>query len=402
MYSSEIPLLKAVAQTIEPVPGSALVSQVVERFQRDSALLAVPVASDGSFAGISSRKDLFFQHLAKPFARDLYSKKPISQLLDSRPLVLPADWNIHQGLEALLQHDPALSHDCFAVTDQGRCIGIVAVADLMMTISRMQAGLLETLEQLSRRIRSEVEMARRIQNDLLPVTPLTRNNLLLVGDLVNSTEISGDFFDLFFPTPGQTGLLVADVTGHGVQAGLVTTAAKAGLQTLLDNGVTRPAELLCGINRSILATARQQLMMTALIALFDQERGCLRLASAGHPFPRQYRAASRTWHELPLEPGFPLGFDEQAAYCEAELAFLPGDRLLLFSDGIIEAENSAGEPFGAVRFQQVLQQGCDLEPEALKDRLLAEARSFTGHELFEDDVTLLLAADQGEHQHVEP
>lgn len=395
MYNRDIPRLKAVAQMVEPVPGNALVSQVVERFQRDATLLAVPVATDDSFEGISSRKDLFFQHLAKPFARDLYNKKPINQLLDHRPLVLPAEWSVHQGLAALLEHDPGLAHDCFAVTEQGRCIGIVAVADLMMTISRMQASLLETLEQLSSRIRSEVEMARRIQHDLLPVTPLRRNNLLLVGDLVNSTEISGDFFDLFFPSSSQTGLLVADVTGHGVQAGLVTTAAKAGLQTLLDNGVTRPEELLCGINRSILATARGQLMMTALIALLEHDTGRLLLASAGHPFPWHYEAATRTWHELALEPGFPLGFDEQAAYIEAELAFLPGDRLLLFSDGIVEAENSAGEPFGALRFQQVLQENHHLAPEALKELLLAEARSFTGQELFDDDVTLLLAADQG-------
>lgn len=395
MQYHDIPQLKHIAHAVQPVMGSDTVSTVIDRFQNDTTLLAVPVETDGRFDGLSSRKQLFFKHLSKPFARDLYSRKPISMLLDTQPLVMPADWNVHQGLEELLQRNPGLEYDCFGVMEDGCCVGIVTVADLMLTISHMQASLLDTLEKLSHRIRNEVEMARRIQADLLPVTPIRQGGITVAGGLVNSTEISGDFYDLFFSGSGLTGLLVADVTGHGVQAGLVTTAAKAGLQTLLDGGITRPAELLYGINRGILATARQQLMMTTLIGLIDTGSDCVTLSSAGHPYPWRYDAQTGQWQEVPLDPGFPLGFDDAASYPEQTVPFLPGDRLLLFSDGIIEAENSSAEAFGSVRFQQVLQEGRGLAPEALKDLLLAAARAFTGQELFEDDVTLLIAEREG-------
>lgn len=390
-----IPQLQAIAHATGPIAGTMTVNNVIECFQQDASLLALPVETDGRFEGLTSRRDLFFQHLAKPFARDLYYRKPIRMLLDASPLTMPAGWNVHQGLEELLRRDPSLENDCFGVMEAERCVGIVAVADLMMTISRIQTGLLETLEQLTQRIRTEVEMARRIQADLLPPTPMQHAGLTVAAGLVNSSEISGDFYDLFLPGPASAGLLVADVTGHGVQAGLVTTAAKAGLQTLLDGGSTQPGELLCGINRAILATARQQLMMTALIGLVEADADLITLASAGHPYPWRYAAVNGRWSEVALDPGFPLGFDESAIYPEFTVPFLPGDRILLFSDGIIEAENGMGEPFGLQRFQQVLHEGRALGAESLKELLFAEARLFTGRASFEDDVTLLIAEREG-------
>jgi serine phosphatase RsbU (regulator of sigma subunit)/CBS domain-containing protein len=388
----EIPLLCHIAQTTRAISGSMTVHEVIECFQLNATLLALPVENDGRLEGLTSRRDLFLQHLAKPFARDLYYRKPIRMLLDPDPLVMPAHLNVNQGLEELLRRDPRLESDCFGIMEDGRCSGIVSVADLMMTISGLQARLLETLEQLSKRIRSEIEMAQRIQTGLLPVTPARYGQINVAAGLVNSTEISGDFYDLFLPDGSRLGLMVADVTGHGVQAGLVTTAAKAGLQILLDNGITRPGELLRGMNRAIAATGGQQLMMTALIALLDPEKQQLILASAGHPYPWRYAAADGSWNELPLDPGFPLGFDDTASYPEAESLFCPGDKLLMFSDGIIEAENRMSEAFGTVRFRQVLQEGRLLGSEQLKNLLLDEARRFTGNREFEDDVTLLIAS----------
>jgi len=388
----EIPLLHQIAQPTHAVPGSMTVHEVIECFQQNAALLALPVENNGRLEGLTSRRDLFLQHLAKPFARDLYYRKPIRMLLEPDPLVMPSHLNVNQGLEELLQRDPKLEYDCFGIMEDGRCSGIVSVADLMMTISRLQARLLETLEQLSKRIRREIEMAQRIQADLLPATPVRYGQIDVAAGLVTSTEISGDFYDLFQLDGSRLGLMVADVTGHGVQAGLVTTAAKASLQILLDNGITRPGELLRGMNRAIAATGGQQLMMTALIALLDPEKQQMVLASAGHPYPWRYAADDGSWSELPLDPGFPLGFDDTASYSEAESPFCSGDRLLLFSDGIIEAENMMAEAFGTVRFRQVLQEGRLLGSEQLKDLLLDEARRFTGNRDFEDDVTLLVAS----------
>lgn len=156
----EIPLLSQIAQTTRAVPGSMTVHEVIECFQQNTALLALPVESDGRLEGLTSRRDLFLQHLAKPFARDLYYRKPVRMLLESDPLVMPSHLNVNQGLEELLQRDPKPECDCFGIMEDGRCSGIASVTDLMMTISGGQSRLLENLEQLSRRIRREVEMGQ--------------------------------------------------------------------------------------------------------------------------------------------------------------------------------------------------------------------------------------------------
>jgi len=386
-----IPQVHTIAHSSVPISGMMTVNAVIEYLQRNTSIIALPVETEGRFEGLISRRNLFSQHLVKPFARDLYYRKPIRMLLDDRLLTMPSIWDVHKALDELIRRDPALENDCFGIMDDGRCTGVVAVADLILTISRLQAGLLDTLEQLSRRIRNEVEMARRIQADLLPVTPMEHSGITVAGSLVNSSEISGDFYDIFLPGGSPLGLMVADVTGHGVQAGLVTTAAKAGLQILLDSGISRPAQLLCGINRAILATGGQQLMMTALIALVEPSEQQIILSSAGHPYPWRFSANDNSWHEILLDPGFPLGFDGTATYPETTIPFLPGDTILLFSDGIIEAENRMEEAFGSNRFRQVLQEGCLLNPEQLTTFLLEEARKFSGNNDFTDDVTLLVA-----------
>jgi len=367
------------------------VNAVIEKFQQNSSLLALPVENEGLFEGLTTRRSLFFKHLSKPFARDIYYRKPIRMLLDINPMLMPSDWDVHQGLQELLNRDPALENDCFGIIEDKRCIGIVAVSDLIMTISRMQGKLLETLEMLSSRIRHEVEMAHRIQTELLPDTPMQHAGISVSAALVNSSEISGDFYDLFLLGDNKLGLLVADVTGHGVQAGLVTTAAKAGLQVLLDNGISNPGELLYGMNRAVLATARQQLMMTALIALIEPETNKLTISSAGHPYPWLFDASTSEWSEIEIDAGFPLGFDEQAVYGEMIIQFNVGDMFLMFSDGIIESENCFAEAFGQNKFKQTLKTGRQLSPEQLKDLLLAEAREFACQDSFDDDVTLLIA-----------
>ncbi|MGB4599685.1 MAG: SpoIIE family protein phosphatase [Trichlorobacter sp.] len=391
---SPVPLLASVARVVAPIADDTTVSQVIERFQQDNTLLALPVLSTTGQVGIISRRELFYSHLAKPFARELYGRKPVATLLDAAPLLLPDSLTINAALVELLSHDPRLENDCFGVSRQGVCAGIVAVADLMMAISRSQSELLNTLEQLSRRICNEVEMARRVQADLLPLTPLRHAGVSVAAGLVNSSEISGDFYDVFPLDEHRLGLLVGDVTGHGVQAGLVTTAAKAGLQMLLDNQVSTPAQILSGINRAILATTKGNLLMTAVVAIIDRHSDTVVLGSAGHPYPYYWHAASSQWQLVPLDPGFPLGFDENADYGETTLPFQAGDRLLLFSDGIQEAENQQGVSFGAEQLMTTLQRVTSSDPAVLRDVLLAAARSFCGDDHFEDDVTLVVAVQE--------
>ena len=368
------------------------VQEVVAIFQGDPALLMIPVVGTDMLEGVISRKDLFIRRLSRPFAMDLYGKKPISTLVNGTMLALTPECDINSALARLLEHDPELDADSFPVIQEGTCIGIVHVAELLMAISRSQAGLLATLEILSARIREEVEKARQIQRDLLPPSTCSYAGMVLDAVLINSSEISGDVYDYFFIDQDRLGVMVGDVSGHGVQSGMVATAAKAGLHLLLDGGVTTPGKLLEGMNKAVCATTSNSLMMTAVIAVIDRTVNKIFLANAGHNYPFQYRSSEAAVAMLDGTSGFPLGFDMASEYNEIEIYFRCGDRLILYSDGIVEAHNWEGEEFGYERFSRYAQQNTGNTPESFRLGLLEEVRAFSGTESFEDDVTLLVVA----------
>jgi len=387
-----IPTLGAVMRRVAPVLSHTPVQDVVATFQADPTLLMLPVVGADVFEGVISRKDLFIRHLSRPFAMDLFGKKPISTLVNDTTLVMAPECDINSALVRLLEHDPELDADSFPVIRENACVGIVHVAELLMAISRSQAHLLATLETLSARIREEVEKARRIQRDLLPPSTCSYAGLMLDAVLINSSEISGDVYDYFFIDQERLGVMVGDVSGHGVQSGMVATAAKAGLHLLLDGGVTTPGKLLGGMNKAVCATASNSLMMTAVVAVIDRTVNKMFLANAGHNYPFQYRSADGVVTMLDGTGGFPLGFDRDSEYNEVEIDFRCDDLLILYSDGIVEAHNTEGEEFGYDRFSRYVRHNSGNTPESFRLGLLDAVRAFSGAECFEDDVTLLVVA----------
>lgn len=386
-----IPSLHEIMRTTPIIGSATLVKKVMELFQNDQNLLALPVNEDGIFLGVINRKALFIEHLGRPFAVDLYGGKPIRILLTDEQLAMKSEVDINSALARLLEVDPCLNADSFPVVDGDRCLGIVAVSDLMMKISENQAQLFNTLQLLSARITEEVERASKIQRDLLPPSEFTTGDISISAGVTTSSEIGGDFYDYFPLGDGRLGLVVADVSGHGVQAGMVTTAAKASLHSLIGKGVTTPADLLYGMNNAILATAHQSLLMTCLIIIIDPARDEVILANAGHNFPYVIRRGGTCPEMIQDVAGYPLGFEENCSYPEMTCAFDPGDTLFLYSDGIVECTNPAGEDFGYERMERVLTKTGEYSPAEILDQLRMSAELFSGSSAFEDDVTLLVA-----------
>jgi len=378
---------------VAPIPAQTPVKDVAALFQADPSLLMIPVNGAAGFEGVISRRELFSQHLARQYAMELYGKKAISLLMNTHTVTMTPETDVSAALALLLGYDPDLETDSFPVLADGACMGIVHVAELMMAISKTQAGLLDTLEMLSARIREEVDKARQIQRELLPPASFTHAGLVLDAVLINSTEISGDFYDYFVMDDGQRlGVMVGDVSGHGVQSGMVATAAKAGLHLLLERGITTPGALLAGMNTAVMATASNALMMTAIVAVVDLSSHTLTMANAGHNYPFLYQAAAKQVVMLDEAGGFPLGFDAASVYAEASMAFCPGDRLLLYTDGIIEARGATGEEFGYERLGDYMEAALNGAPDAFRHGLVEQVRAFSASERFEDDVTLLIVA----------
>ena len=354
----------------------------------------LPVSGESGFEGVISRRDLFSRHLARKFATELFGNKPINLLIDTQPINMSPAMDINAALSLLLELDPELDNDSFPVLDQGRCVGIVHVAELIMVISKGQAYLLDKLEVLSARIREEVDKARQIQQDLLPPASFSFAGTVLDAVLINSSEISGDVYDYSVIDDHRLLVMVGDVSGHGVQSGMVATAAKAGLHLLLERGVTTPSELLSGMNTAVLVTASNALMMTAVVAVIDLAERKISYANAGHNFPYIYQASTNSISRLEDAGGFPLGFDAASRYDEVVVDFNARDRLFLYTDGILEARDINEEEFGYDRLEAYLRNQLSGQPESARRGLVEGVREFTGVHEFEDDVTILIVGDE--------
>lgn len=388
-----IPKLADVSKKAVSAAADLPVQSLLALFQGDPELLTVSIADGGVFLGSVSRKELL-NLLSRQFAMDLYARKPVSALLEDlggKKVVLTPDLDINEAAVALLSLDPTLQTDAFPIVRNGHCVGVVAVSDLMMAVAEQQRELLAALDRLSSRIREEVARGVKIQQDLLPPPIYHFGGVTVGAGITTCSEIGGDFFDYFSVGADRLGLLIADVSGHGVQAGMVTTAAKASLHTLISLGVTTPSGLLAGMNNAILTTARQTLLMTCLIASIDLSAGTVTIANAGHNFPFILRSGAAEPEMLDTTAGFPLGFERDAKFPETHTSFVPGDALFMYTDGIVESADAGGEEFGYERLMDLLIGGRELALQLLHGSLLDGVAAFTGTDIFDDDVTTLVA-----------
>jgi sigma-B regulation protein RsbU (phosphoserine phosphatase) len=246
----------------------------------------------------------------------------------------------------------------------------------------------DTQERLAS-IRQELETARRIQRSILPEEVPRVAGLDLAARYVPATEVAGDFYD-FLPAEGRrAGLLIADVSGHGVPAALVASMLKVAAAAEIPHAAS-PARVLSEINQIFHGKLRNQ-FITAFCVFCDLEAGRITWSGAGHPPALLWRGREGKVEEL-AQGGPVMGRLRRAVYAEASLPLEPGDRLLLFTDGIPEALSPAGEPFGDERLQALLADHAAQSPERIAEALLARLAEWTGRSAaFEDDLTFVVA-----------
>ncbi len=241
-------------------------------------------------------------------------------------------------------------------------------------------------------VESEMKTARGIQQSILPRTDLTLAGLRMAARYMPMRGIAGDLYDFHVVNDHQIGVLVADVTGHGVPAALIASMVKVAFSAERERAAS-PADLLTGMNRTLCGHLAGQ-FVTAVYVFFDSERRCLRYSVAGHPPPIVRRAATGEPLKLSEEAGYLLGFDPQALYKDAGLDLHTGDRVLLYTDGLIEAEDRNGHAFGDVRLREVLARGAGESADAFAAILLKDVRAWSGQrgavKTFEDDLTFVV------------
>ena len=240
------------------------------------------------------------------------------------------------------------------------------------------------------RVKAEIDAANRIQAALLPLEAPHVEGASVASHYRAATEIGGDYFD-FLPMPnGEIGIAFGDVSGHGLTSGIVMSMAKSALLVQVGYDAS-PRAVMDVLNDIVMRTAPKRILMTFFFGLLDPRSQSLRFSSAGHLDPYVFRARERR-----LEPlsswGFPLGVKRRDPFREHAVDFDGGDRLILYSDGLIEAIDDDGDPYGFERFEKTILDNGHLSAEDIKKVLLGSVRKFTRNRPPEDDQTLVVVS----------
>jgi len=237
-------------------------------------------------------------------------------------------------------------------------------------------------------IDSELSVAREIQKSILPTSVPQLANLRVAASYLPMTSVAGDFYEFISLDEKHAGFLVADVSGHGVPAALIASMIKVAMHSVASNAPA-PAEVLGGLNGILTPQLRGQ-FVTAAYLFIDLSSRKARYSAAGHP-PLLYWNSRTSNLERIESNGLLFGVLPETTYPVCELDFNSGDRFLLYTDGLIETENSSGESFGDQRLRELISSHRSLPAPELSAVLLDEfARWQPTSNAQQDDVTLLV------------
>jgi hypothetical protein len=240
-------------------------------------------------------------------------------------------------------------------------------------------------------ISNELETARQIQSFILPQKTVDIKGIYLAAHYVPMASVAGDFYDFIKMDEKRLGILVADVSGHGVPASLISSMVKIAFSSQLPHA-DNPTQVLCGINQ-ILCGKLDSDFVSAGYLFIDTENQTATYAGAGHPPLLLWRGSEQKIYEY-REKGIILGQFEDARYQNIELNLKSGDRFLLYTDGIIEATNNSGDFFGWDHFKDFITSHGSLPVGQFSDALIQRIFSWSGkhsEEALDDDLTLVVA-----------
>ncbi|HPJ36337.1 MAG TPA: SpoIIE family protein phosphatase [Spirochaetota bacterium] len=248
------------------------------------------------------------------------------------------------------------------------------------------------------KMKVELELSKKIQKNIIPGLPPVFSGLQIASLYKPLGEIGGDFFDyLIMTSPKKIGFFISDVTGHGVPSALITSMLKILIST---SGERRenPSEMLSYIN-SHLYEKSGGFLTTAFYCIYDPSRKMLSYARGGHCFPYLIRSNSV---EILKADGYIIGAKKKPAFETKKIQLQEGDKILLFTDGLTEAENKNGMPFEAVIADTLLRHSLRNINEFVKN-IFNEGLAFRGGATFEDDVTIigieLIASKESRKRH---
>jgi sigma-B regulation protein RsbU (phosphoserine phosphatase) len=242
------------------------------------------------------------------------------------------------------------------------------------------------LEQAQAQLKAELDAARALQIAILPASFPVRPGCDGAARMIPATTMGGDFYDFIELPDGRIGLVMADVSGKGVPAAFFMAVARTNLRELAAHYV-EPGECLAHTNDVLFAQNPMDLFVTVFYCVFDATSGKLSYANGGHNVP-YVRRADGSVETLGGAGGLVLGVMPGIDYPDHTAQLLPGDRLVLYTDGVTEAFNSADEAYGAERLIAEVKAHGDGAATALVERICRSVTIFAGAAPQSDDITL--------------
>jgi serine phosphatase RsbU (regulator of sigma subunit) len=272
--------------------------------------------------------------------------------------------------------------ESFSQDDLALLSAIARQAAVAMANARAGQSLLNR-----QRLEDDLRLARQIQRSFLPHELPQIGGIEFDAHYRPALNVGGDFYDAIQLGHGRIGLLVGDVSGKGVSAALMMAKLTSDIRLLSQTRVS-PAAVLTLANKSLIASALDAMFATVVYVLLDLERGTFTMANAGHQPPIVCSRQQGAVAELDDATAVALGVVSDITYPEEQYPLIPGQAVLLYSDGINEAVNRQGQEFGMKRLLRVIGQ-CPPRPRAIVRRVVADMHRFVGGAPQNDDQTIV-------------
>jgi serine phosphatase RsbU (regulator of sigma subunit) len=269
----------------------------------------------------------------------------------------------------------------------GNSFSLASFDAMTRSVEEQRQAAEEKLE-FERRATQELEIAKQVQARLFPQTLPALATLDYAGTCIQARQVGGDYYDFLDLGGRRLGLVVGDIAGKGIAAALLMANLQANLRSQCAIAINQPQRLLQSVNRMFYANSTDSAYATLFFAEYDDEARRLRYANCGHLCALVLRQDGAL-HRL-TSTGTVLGLFEEWDCTIEEQQLEPGDTLALYTDGITESFDGAGEEFGEQRLTDALRKHRELAPADLMSAIVDEVRRFNSGEQH-DDITLIVA-----------
>jgi serine phosphatase RsbU (regulator of sigma subunit) len=387
----QIAPLLTVRQFMTTNPLTVNVHQTVQevvRVMSEGRVGAVPVLKDGELVGIFTERDLLRHTAIAPMG---WRQQCVSAWMSTKPWTIGPDANWEQArslMETLhIRHVP--------VVEKGKVIGLIATRDLLdqsnvyltHQVEERTRELREAYERLQQRddeLRSHMNVAGRIQSRLLPGKGLDVPEFHCATMYLPVDALGGDYYN-FVTQDRYVGVLIADATGHSIPAAMVTIMAHTAFHASTRD-LSNAATVLQSMNRHLHGLTGDH-FLTAWFGVLDRQNRTLQFANAGHPQPLLCRP-NRTCEPLQAR-GLILGILPEVEYDNNTIQLQVGDRLVLYTDGVIESMRPDHAQFGIQRLRECILDCQGQSGITLTQRIADQLIEFRGRSPITDDVTVL-------------